>query len=121
MVPSGDGPGDVFRRSRLPGLKPETRRTRRKAGGHGEIEDAVAGVHSGNVVGADGTPSRRWESTAGRRSTPSRVVALRAPALPLLHGVEELVVVLGRPQLVEEKLGRLELVHAEEELPEDPN
>src|SRR5579859_5669786 len=42
-------------------------------------------------------------------------------ASALFHGVEELVVVLRRAQLVEQEFGRLELVHAEEQLPQDPH
>src|SRR5947208_12843167 len=43
------------------------------------------------------------------------------PTLPALHRVEEFVVVLGGTKLVEEEFGRLELVHAEKQLPQDPD
>src|SRR5688500_3799621 len=41
--------------------------------------------------------------------------------LPSAHGVEELGVLLGGAQLVDQELGGLELVHREEQLPQHPD
>src|SRR5215469_15374383 len=58
---------------------------------------------------------------SNRDSAPFSAFCSARPSTALLHAVEELVVVLGGAQLVEQEFGRLELVHAEQQLPQDPH
>src|SRR6476620_9178660 len=66
------------------------------------------------------------DTSQGKGPTPHLVVAKVFErtrffaVLALLHGVEELVVVLGGTKLVQQEFGGFQLVHAEQQLSENP-